>query len=159
MTSTDKPRTTAAELLSRIRDVAADYYRVTGKPLGVTGEIGEVEAAERLGLELADVRTEGYDAVRGDGPRRLVQIKTRWRRDGVRPHDRLSRIDISKTFDSVVLVLMRGRHEVYEIWEADRQAVVERLQAPGSTSRNVRGQLGVSQFKSVAVKVWSGDGG
>lgn len=122
--------------------------------MGVTGEIGEVEAAEKIGLQLETARTDGYDAVRSDGQYRLIQIKSRWKREGVRLHDRVPTINISKEFDSVMLVLMHGDYEVYEIWEAGRQAVIDRLTAPGSKSRNERGQMGVSQFKSIANKVW-----
>ncbi len=44
--------------------LAAEYYRLTSKPLGVTGEVAEYVAAELLGLALAPARTAGYDAVR-----------------------------------------------------------------------------------------------
>ena len=145
---------TEKDILTEVRTLAVEYYQLTGKPLGVTGEIGEVEAAEKMGLELVMARTDGYDAIRHDGPHRLIQIKSRWRHDGVRPHDRVSAINILKEFDSVMLVLMRGDYEVYEIWEAGRQAVIDRLTAPGSNSRNKRGQMGVSQFKSIADKAW-----
>ena len=40
-------------VLERARQAAIDYYRITGKPLGITGEYGEYIAAERLELELA----------------------------------------------------------------------------------------------------------
>ena len=148
------PSRTEKDILAKVRALAVEYYQLTGKPLGVTGEIGEVEAAEKMGLELGTARTDGYDAIRHDGPYRRVQIKSRWRRDGVRPHDRVATINISKEFDSVMLVLMMGDYEVYEIWEAGRQAVIDRLTAPGSKSRNERGQMGVSQFKSIADMVW-----
>ena len=105
-------------------------------------------------LELTTARTEGYDAIRHDGPYKRIQIKSRRMRDVVESGQRLSKIDIKKEFDSVMLVLMRGDYEVYEIWEAGRQAVIDRLNAPGSKSRNVRGQMAVSQFKSIADKVW-----
>lgn len=62
-----------SEVLERARSVATDYYRLTGKPLGITGEIGEYLAAKHLGLELADARMPGYDAV--DGAGRKIQIK------------------------------------------------------------------------------------
>ena len=153
MTADSKTRTTK-DILTDVRALAVEYNRLTGKPLGVTGEIGEVEAAGIMGLELATARAKGFDAVRQDGPYRLVQIKSRWRSDGAKPHDRVGRIDISKEFDSVMLVLMRGDYEVYEIWEAGRQAVIDRLTVPGSRSRNERGQMGISQFKSIADKVW-----
>ena len=144
---------TEKDILAEVRALAVEYYQLTGKPLGVTGEIGEVEAAEKMGLELGAARTVGYDAIRRDGPYRRIQIKSRWKRDGV-SRGRVSGIDISKEFDSVMLVLMRGNYEAYEIWEAGRQAVIDRLTAPGSKSRNERGQMGVSQFKAIADKVW-----
>lgn len=75
-------------------------------------------------LELATARTEGYDAIRHDGPYKLIQIKGRWKRDGLGSGQRVSKIDISKEFDSVMLVLMRGDYKVYEIWEAGRRAVI-----------------------------------
>ena len=55
--------------------VGRRYRELTGKPLGVTAEVGEVQAAELLGLKLAEARQAGYDAVGEDG--RRVQIKAR----------------------------------------------------------------------------------
>lgn len=142
---------TEKEILAEVRTLAVEYHRLTGKPLGVTGEIGEFEAAEKLGLTLEGARTAGYDARDADG--RRIQIKSRWNRDG-KNWGRLSRIDPSRKFDSVMLVLMRGDYEVHEIWEAKRRDVVDRLGEPGSRSRNERGQMGVSQFRSIARRVW-----
>ena len=70
------PRT-EKDILAEVRALAVEYYQLTGKPLGVTGEIGEVEAAEIMNLELGTARTDGYDAIRRDGPYKLVQIKSR----------------------------------------------------------------------------------
>ena len=153
-TKLENPRT-EKDILAEVRALAVEYYQLTGKPLGVTGEIGEFEGAEKMELELAPPRTEGYDAIRHDGPNKRIQIKSRWKRDGLGTGQRVSKIDISKEFDSVMLVLMRGDYEVYEIWEAGRQAVKDRLNEPGSKSRNERRQMSVSQFKSIADKVWS----
>ncbi|WP_156958803.1 hypothetical protein [Labrenzia sp. DG1229] len=47
------------ETLAQVKPLSAEYYRLTGKPLGVTGEVAEFVAAETLGLELAPPRTEG----------------------------------------------------------------------------------------------------
>ena len=38
------------EVLAHAKQAAVDYYRLTGKPLGITGEVGEYEAARLLGL-------------------------------------------------------------------------------------------------------------
>ncbi len=145
---------TEKDILRDVKAIAVEYYEKTRKPLGVTGEIAEFEASEKLGLELADARSPGYDALRRRGKRKgKIQIKGRWKRDGTK-WGRVSKIDITKEFDSVVLVLMHRDYEVLEIWEADRGPVVERLTAPGSKSRNERGSMGVSQFKSIAQKIW-----
>lgn len=54
-------------ILGDVRRLAQKYYASTGTPLGVTGELAEYEAAEKLDLELADARTAGYDAIRRKG--------------------------------------------------------------------------------------------
>ena len=144
---------TEKEILAEVKALAVEYHELTGKPLGVTGEIGEFEAAEKIGLKLGAARSAGYDALRSRGTWRKVQIKSRWKSDG-KNWGRVSKIDITKEFDSVMLVLMHADYEVREIWEAGRDAVIRRLTAPGSKSRNERGSMGVSQFKSIAEKVW-----
>ena len=145
---------TEKDILRDVKALAVEYYEKTRKPIGVTGEIAEFEASEKLDLKLVDARSPGYDALRRRGKRNdKIQIKGRWKRDGAK-WGRVSKIDISKEFDSVVLVLMHRDYEVFEIWEADRGPVVERLIAPGSKARNERGSLGVSQFKSIAQKIW-----
>ena len=40
------------KVLAAVNPLAAEYYQLTGKPLGVTGEVAEYIAAEALGLEL-----------------------------------------------------------------------------------------------------------
>ena len=51
------------EILKDVKSLAIEYYELTGKPLGVTGEIAEFEVADILGLELAEVRSPGWDAI------------------------------------------------------------------------------------------------
>ena len=51
-------------ILEEVKSLAVEYYQLTGKPLGVTGEIAEMEAAKLLDLELAEARTPGFDAYR-----------------------------------------------------------------------------------------------
>lgn len=63
---------TAEEILERARQVAVEYDELTGKPLRLTGEIGEYLAARILGLQLADARAPGYDAT--DSMGRKIQI-------------------------------------------------------------------------------------
>ena len=66
------------KLIGEVKILAHEYYRLTGRPLGVTAEVAEYEAARILGLKLAPVRQKGYDAIRktpnGD---QLLQVKGR----------------------------------------------------------------------------------
>jgi hypothetical protein len=57
------------------RKLAKQYRSLTGKPLGITGEVGEFAAADLKSLRLTGARQPGYDAVASDG--HYVQIKAR----------------------------------------------------------------------------------
>jgi hypothetical protein len=46
-------------VLAKVNPLAAEYYHLTGKSLGVTGETAEFVAAEHLGLELTVARIAG----------------------------------------------------------------------------------------------------
>jgi hypothetical protein len=50
------------QILRDAKALARRYYHLTGKPLGVTGEVAEYEAARILNLELELARQAGYDA-------------------------------------------------------------------------------------------------
>lgn len=147
---------TERQILNDVKRLAVEQDEVTGKPLGVTGEIAEVEAADKLGLELADPRMKGYDAIRPHGSRafRSDQGPAHSQRQetlsGTRLEDRSD-----QAFDTVALVLLDPNYDAIEIWEAPRQEVEARINAPGSKARNERGSLGISQFKSIAERAWT----
>lgn len=52
------------EILREAKLLAQQYRALTGKPLGITGEVAEYEAALLLGIDLTQARQAGYDAVR-----------------------------------------------------------------------------------------------
>lgn len=144
-------------LLAEARDLGARYYRLTGKPLGVTGEVAELAAAEKLGVELAVARQTGFDGWLTRGHQRLrVQIKGRAVSTSFPYVGRCPSILCGDFFDICMLVLLdRNTLAPFEIWEATEQQIAERLAVPGSKARNERNSLGISQFKSIAQKTWS----
>lgn len=155
MTATDMNR--VREILAQAKSLGAEYYKLTGKPLGVTGEVAEYVAAETLGLELAPARTEGYDAIRRtkDGREECVQVKARAYGPDAKP-GRLGIIKAGSHCHTVLVVLLDNRTlDPFEMWEAPMAAVDERLAVPGSKAR-ARGALGVSEFKRhcQARQVW-----
>lgn len=143
-------------ILAAVKPLAAEYYQVTGKPLGVTGEVAEYVASTVMGLELAPPRTTGYDAIRHTpvGPER-IQIKGRAYDPAENRSQRIGQIKSSGPCDSVMLVLLHNATlDPVEIWEAPFATVVARLAEPGSISRNERGALAVSDFKRLGRQVW-----
>ena len=143
------------DILMTVKPLAAEYYRLTGKPLGVTGEIAEYVASDVLGLDLAPPRTHGYDAIRktASGQQR-IQIKGRAYGEDAKPSQRLGTIKRGSPCDAVLLVLLDNRTlEPREMWEAPIALVEERLALPGSKARE-RGSLGVPEFKKLARRVW-----
>lgn len=143
------------DILAEAKALAAEYYTITGKPLGVTGEIAEYEAARILGIELTPARQAGYDGVeKRDGVLRRVQIKGRVVQPNSKRSQRVGRIDIEKDWDSVLLVLMDDFFDATVIYEAERAAVVAALVAPGSRARNELGALAVSKFRSIGKERW-----
>lgn len=145
-------------ILAAVRPLAAEYYVLTGKPLGVTGEVAEFAAAECLGLELTVARTAGFDAIRhsSSGPVR-IQIKGRACPEHASGGQRIGRIKLDSECDIVLLVLLAAATlEPRDMWEAPFSSVAARLAEPGSRARNERGALSVSDFKrlSGACQVW-----
>lgn len=143
----------AGEVLERARQAAIDYYALTGKPLGITGEIGEYLTVRLLGLQLVDAREPGYDAIDSTG--RKIQIKARSipkakRRTG----QRLGSIRLDHSWDCVLLILMNETFEPQAIFEAGRSALEQALTRPGSRARNERGALAVGAFIAIGDEVW-----
>lgn len=142
-------------ILAEAKRLAQEYRQLTGKPLGVTGEVAEYEAARILGLRLTPARQAGYDAVEVvSGEERRLQIKGRVILRSGAPAGRLGRIDITKEFDAVLLVLLDEELNAFAIYEADRASVLAALAAPGSRARNERHALSVSKFRSIGHLRW-----
>lgn len=153
--------TRVLEILDQAKALAVEYYRLTGRPLGLTGEVAEFEAARILGLELSAVRQSGYDAIRRTpGGDVKLQIKGRCYGLDAKPGQRLGGIRLVREWDAVLMVLLDPEFSATEIWEADRPAIAEALTRPGSVARNERGAMSVGLFKRVGRLVWRrGQGG
>ncbi len=136
------------EILAKVRELAIEYYNITGKPLGVTGEIGENEAAARLGWTLSEARTAGYDAI--DASNRRIQIKTRWiPRNKKIVGQRTGKINLKHEWDDVLLVLLDEIFEVRGMYLAGRDAIEAALTRTDSRARK-RGTLAVAEFIRLA---------
>lgn len=143
------------EILRQAKILAQKYRAITGKPLGITGEVAEYEAARVLGVKLTPARQSGYDAVElVGGVERRLQIKGRCILDRSKRGQRLGSIDIEKEWDAVLLVLVDENFDAYEIYEAAREPVIAAILEPGSKARNERWSLALKQFTRIARIRW-----
>jgi hypothetical protein len=105
--------------------LAREYYSLTGKPLGVTGEVAEYEAARILGVELTQARQAGYDALeRIDGSTKKLQIKGRCLQQNCKPGQRLGSIRTKHDWDAVLMVLVDHEFDALEIHGVPHKQVV-----------------------------------
>ena len=149
------PADRTMEILRQAKALALEYRKLTDKPLGVTGEVSEFEAARILGLRLSVARQAGYDAVEVvDGTERLLQIKGRCVLNKSKRGQQLGAIRTDTEWDAVLMVLLDDNLDAYAIYEADRDKVLKALAAPGSRARNERGALSLSKFRAIGRLRW-----
>jgi len=144
------------KLISEARRLAAEYRKTTGKPLGISGEIAEFDAADKLDLEICQERSAGYDAIgKGDREGKRVQIKGRAVFDEKKSGQRVGQLKIDQEWDLVVLVIMDENYDAIEIFEADKAAIIEAVNENKSSNRNKRGAMSLAKFKIISNLVWT----
>jgi hypothetical protein len=147
------------KLISQARLLAAEYRRTMGKPLpGVSNEIAHHDAIRLLQLQPAEQVDAGFDAVDPARGNRRIQIKSRTIFDESKSGQRIGQIKVDKEWDSVVLVLMDEEYEPYEIYEAERDELLEYMDKT-SSSRAKRGALSVARFKIIGRLAWTREDG
>lgn len=137
------------------RKLAAQYRIATGKPLGISTEIALHDVIRIMDLKPSESAQAGYDAV-GQGTRegRRIQIKGRTVTDEAKSNQRIGQIKVDQQWDSVMLVLMNEHYEPLEIYEAQREQILQAVASTSAKRRN-RGALSVAKFKHIGQLVWS----
>ena len=134
-----------SKILNKIRQaikIAVEYEKLTGRKLGITGEVAEVLVCKKLNLKLsADPLCAGYDAVDRRGKKYQIKSKRVLRQEG-----RLGSFSKHR-FDYAILALLDKNYKVYEIWKAPYSKIKPII------ARNKRHNPSVKKFKSVAKKI------
>ncbi len=138
------------EKIKRVIDFALVYETATrGKrKLGITAEVGEILVCHQFGLRLmSNVRSEGFDALDGDGKR--VQIKTRRSETKGLPRD-VGRVgQFSKhPFDYAMLVLLDHDYKLCEVWRAEYDNLLPII------GKEKKRNPHISSFKRVAKRIF-----
>lgn len=147
-------------LIAQARQLAAEYRRVMGKPLpGVSNEIAEHDAIRLLQLTPRPPHAEGgyqaTDPARGD---KRIQIKSRAIFDESKGGQRVGQLNLDRGWDSVLLVLMDENYEPYEVYEVEREDILEYTRK-SSAARNKRGALSVARIKIIGRLAWTREDG
>ncbi len=149
----------ADKLIAQARILAAEYRRTMGKPLpGISNEIAEHDAVKLLKLQPQTTGESGYDAVDPARKGKRIQIKSRTVFDESKSGQRVGQMKLDKEWDSVLLVLMDENYEPYEIYEAEREDILEFI-ADSSSSRAKRGAMSVARFKIIGRLAWTRENG
>ena len=147
------------KLIGQARQLAAEYRRTMGKPLpGISSEIALHDAVRLLSLSRADGSAGGIDAIDPERGNKNIQIKSRTIFDETKSGQRIGQLNVEQSWDSVLLVLMDDEYEPYEIYEAERDELLEYMRK-SSSGRARRGALSVARFKIIGHLVWARDGG
>lgn len=147
------------KLISQARQLAAEYRRAMGKPLpGISNEIAHHDAIRLLGLEPVAEPHGGHDATDPSRGGKRIQIKSRTIFDDSKVGQRIGQIKVDQAWDSVLLVLMDEDYEPYEIYEAEREELLDFMQK-SSSSRARRGALSVARFKIIGRLAWTRENG
>jgi hypothetical protein len=143
------------KLMREARKLAADYRRATGQALGISSEIATHDVIRLMNLVPAEPGVGGYDAI-GTGSRegKYIQIKGRTIFNDKKGGQRIGQIKMDQDWDSVMLILMDEDYEAQEIFEADREVLVDAMEET-SEKRAKRGAMSVAKFKAIGTLVWS----
>ena len=144
-------------LIEQTRQLAAEYRRTTGKPLPVTTEIANHDAARLLELKMINPPPGGYDAVGKAGGREGVryQIKGRAIFDEKKGGQRLGQLKVDKEWDAILLVLLNDNYQPFSIYEASREDIEDALDESLQSRRSGRGAMSIARFKNISRLVWS----
>jgi hypothetical protein len=149
----------ADKLIAQARVLAAEYRRTMGKPLpGISNEIAEFDALKLLQLEPNAGGEGGYDAIDSNRGNKRIQIKSRTIFDETKSGQRIGQLKLDKVWDSVVLVIMDEDYQPCEIYEAERDDLVDYLDQ-SSSNRAKRGAMSVARFKIIGQRVWTRESG
>lgn len=141
--------------MAEARRLAAEYRRVTGKTLALSGEIAINDAVRLLGLQAASATDSGYDAFRGaDETCERFLIKARVVFDEQKGAHRLGELKLDKPWDTLLVVLMDAAYETAEIYAVSRTQIAVALADSGAGKK---ASLSVPRIKIIGSRVWARD--
>ena len=135
-------------LVEALRQLAQQWKQRFGRGLGVTPELAEVYACQKLGLKRMPSGNQGFDAIDREGTRYQIEGRAPNRGDIVNPAGRVGRF-VNFDFNYALLVILGGDLRLREIWRAD----AESLKVEQAKVRNERAGIHVSTFQKIGERL------
>lgn len=133
-----------AELVETLRQLAQEWKRRFRRRLGMTPELAEFYACQKLDLTRMPPENRGFDAIDQSGRRYQIKGRAPDRGDTVNPNGTVGRF-VNFDFDYALLVILGGDLRCREIW----RATVENLEVEQAKVRNERVGIRVSTFQEL----------
>src|SRR3989338_8392976 len=107
------------KMVNKIIKIALEYETLTGRKLGITGEIAEIIVCHKLGLKLlANSLSPGHDAVDERGNKFQIKSKRIIKNKG-----RIGRFSDHK-FDYLITVLFDKNYKIIGLYQADYKKII-----------------------------------
>lgn len=137
-----------AKLMEALRQLAQEWKRRFKRRLGVTPELAEFYACQKLDLTRMPPENRGFDAIDRSGRRYQIKGRSPDRGDTVNPQGRIGRF-VNFDFDYALLVIIDSDLQCREIWRAS----AENLRAEQAKVRNERAGIHVSTFQEIGERL------
>lgn len=135
-------------LVEALRQLAQQWKQRFGRGLGVTPELAEVYACQKLGLKRMPSGNQGFDAIDREGKRYQIKGRAPNRGDIVNPAGRVGRF-VNFDFNYALLVMLGSDLRLRGIWRAD----AESLKVEQAKVRNERAGIHVSTFQKIGERL------
>lgn len=135
-------------LVEALRQLAQQWKQRFGRGLGVTPELAEVYACQKLGLKRMPSGNQGFDAIDREGKRYQIKGRAPNRGDIVNPAGRVGRF-VNFDFNYALLVMLGSDLRLREILRAD----AESLKVEQAKVRNERAGIHVATFQKIGERL------
>jgi len=137
-----------AEFMEALRQLAQEWKRRFKRRLGVTPELAEFYACEKLELTHMPPENRGFDATDRSGKRYQIKGRAPDRGDTINPQGRVGRF-MNFDFDYALLVIIDSDLRCREIWRAS----AEKIKVEQAKVRNERAGIHVGTFQEIGERL------
>ena len=124
---------------------ALEFEELIQRPVGITGDVGEVKTCKLLKLKIAPHQTKGFDAIDENDSR--YQIKTRRKGEEKKKKGKLPSIK-NNEYDFAILTILKNNYDVDEIYKISKRELESNIPA------NKKRQINISKFKKISEKIY-----